>query len=93
VSAEPQDCTKGYGSLRSVKIEYHVEFADTMVTFTPTIGQRRVSGGSVTAFLADATIYHDWSDMISAHSRIYRRGSAGIRQSRPRARHERQGRR
>ncbi|MDB5678806.1 YaiO family outer membrane beta-barrel protein [Sphingomonas bacterium] len=71
VSAESQDYTKGYGSLRSVKIEYRVDFADTTVTFTPTIGQRRVSGGSVTALGADATIYHDWSDTISTRTRAF----------------------
>jgi YaiO family outer membrane protein len=70
-SVETQDYTKGYGSLRSAKIEYRVDFADTTVTFSPTIGERRVSGSSVTALGADATIYHDWSDTISTRTRAF----------------------
>ena len=49
LSAETQDFSKGYGSLRSVKLEYRVDFADTTVTFSPTVGERRVSGSGVTA--------------------------------------------
>jgi YaiO family outer membrane protein len=71
VSAESQDYTKGFGSLRSVKIEYRVDFADTTVTFSPTIGERRVSGSSVTALGVGGTIYHDWSDTISTRTHAF----------------------
>jgi YaiO family outer membrane protein len=71
ISAESQDFSKGYGSLRSVKLEYRVDFADTTVTFSPTIGERRVSGSGVTAVGFAATVYHDWSDTISTRTRAF----------------------
>ena len=70
VSAESQDYTKGYGSLRSVKIEYRVDFADTTVTFSPMVGERRVSGSSVTGFGVAGQIYHDFSDTLSTRTRV-----------------------
>ena len=71
VSAESQDYSKGYGSLRSVKLEYRVDFADTTVTFSPTIGERHVSGSSVTGVGAALTVYHDFNDTISTRTRAF----------------------
>ena len=71
VSGESQDFTDGYGSLRSMKIEYRVDFADTTVTFSPTIGERRVSGSGVTAVGVAGAVYHDWSDTISTRTRVF----------------------
>lgn len=71
ISGESQDFTDGYGSLRSVKIEYRVDFADTTITFSPTVGERRVSGSSVSAVGIAGAVYHDWSDTISTRTRAF----------------------
>jgi YaiO family outer membrane protein len=70
VSGESQDFSKGYGSLRSVKLEYRIDFADTTVTFSPMAGERRASGNSVTGFGVAGQIYHDFSDTVSTRTRV-----------------------
>ena len=71
VSGESQDFSDGYGSLRSVKLEYRVDFADTTVTFSPTVGERRVGGSAVSAVGVAGAVYHDWSDTISTRTRAF----------------------
>lgn len=71
VEAETQDYSGDLGLLRSVRIEYKYDDGDTTVLFSPVVGERRVAGGSSTAFGAGGTVYHNWSDTISTRTETF----------------------
>jgi len=64
-TAESDEYSDGYGSLRSIKLEYKRVDEGTTVVFTPAVGERRAAGLSETAVGGGAAIYHDWSPVIS----------------------------
>jgi YaiO family outer membrane protein len=70
-TAETDEYSDGYGSLRSVKLEYKLVDEGTTVVFTPAIGERRAAGFSDTAVGGGATIYHDWSPSISTRASAF----------------------
>jgi YaiO family outer membrane protein len=70
-TAETDEYSDGYGSLRSLKLEYKVVDEGTTVLFTPAIGERRAGGLSDTAVGGGATIYHDWSSRFSTRASAF----------------------
>lgn len=76
--AETDEYSDGYGSLRSLKIEYKRVEAGTTVVFTPAVGERRVAGFSETAVGGGATVYHDWSPRISTRASAFFAESAPV---------------
>ena len=70
-TAETDEYSDGYGSLRSVKLEYKHVDEGTTVMFTPAIGERRVAGRSDTAVGGGATIYHDLSPVFSTRASVF----------------------
>jgi YaiO family outer membrane protein len=70
-SGETQEFSDGFGSLRTVQLEYkHVE-ADTTVVVTPTYGERRGAGAKETALGGGVQVYHDWSDAVSTRTALF----------------------
>ena len=68
ISAETQDFSVQGGSRRSVSIDYKLDFEDTTVLFSPTIGQLRERGTSQTAKGLGAAVYHTWNDRVSTRT-------------------------
>lgn len=68
VSAETQDFSDQGGSLGSVSLDYKLNFDDTTVVFSPTVGQHRLNGASQTATGLGATVYQDWNDRVSTRT-------------------------
>jgi YaiO family outer membrane protein len=70
-SGETQEFSDGFGSLRTVQLEYkHVE-ADTTVVVTPAYGERRGPGFKETAVGGGVQVYHDWSDTVSTRTALF----------------------
>jgi YaiO family outer membrane protein len=70
-TAETQEFSDDFGSLRTVTLEYKFVNDDTTVVFTPAVGERRAPGFKETAVGAGAAIYHDWSDIISSRTSAF----------------------
>ncbi|CAN5378831.1 YaiO family outer membrane beta-barrel protein [soil metagenome] len=71
IGVESQDYDNGYGSLRSVKLEYRLDMGDTTVTFSTAGGERRTNGTSSRALQFGGAIYHDLSPSFSTRTAAY----------------------
>ena len=71
LSGETRDFGEDRGSLDTITLEYKIEDGDTTVLLTPTIGNRRGDGASVTAGGFDGAIYQRWNDVISTRSELF----------------------
>lgn len=68
ISAETQDFSDQGGSRRSVSIDYKLDFDDTTVVFSPSVGELRDKGASQTASGFEATVYHKWNGRVSTRT-------------------------
>jgi len=72
VAASSQDFSDGYGSLRSVTLEYKAVLDDdTTVLVSPVVGQRRTASMEESAVGGGATVYHDWSGTVSTRTQAF----------------------
>jgi YaiO family outer membrane protein len=69
-SAETQEFSDGYGSMRTATLEYKLVTPDTTVVVSPRVGERRAVGVSESAVGGGVTVYHDWSDAISTRTSV-----------------------
>lgn len=71
LSGETQEFSDEGGSLRSVSLDYKLDFDDTTILVAPTVGQRRVNGTTQTATGFGAAVYHDWGGRLSTHTQAF----------------------
>ena len=69
--AETQELSQDRGSMRSARIEYKFDDGDTTVLVAPTIGVRSAPQRKDTSLGIDATIYQEWSDVVSSRTHVF----------------------
>jgi YaiO family outer membrane protein len=70
-SAETQEFSDDFGSLRTVQLEYRFENEDTTVVLTPSYGERRAPGVKQGALGGGVTVYQDWSPSVSTRTSAF----------------------
>ena len=71
INAETQEFSRGFGSLRTVRIEYKDVLDSTTVLFAPVIGRRTSATTSEASVGGSLEVYQKWTPRVSTRTALF----------------------